>query len=83
MNHDNQRHWLFLFLLASCFWPAGNYVLLLCGIMMSGFVIPLLVRGVGYIIALQKHVQLLYLKNSQSKLALIYSHLFVSIYGNI
>ena len=38
--------------------------------------------GWGGYIAL-KNVQLLYLKNSQSKLALIYSHPFVSIYGNI
>ena len=50
--------------------------------MMSEFAIPLFHEERGYM-ALQKHVQLLYLKNSQSKLAFIYSNLFVSICSNI
>ena len=49
--------------------------------MMSGFATPLFSEGGDK--PLQKHVQLLYLKKYKSKLALIYSNPFVSIYGNI
>ena len=50
--------------------------------MLSEFAIPLFSEERGYM-ALQKHTQLLYLKKSQSKLALIYSNSFMGIYGNI